>query len=116
MPSWPRTAWKRFETIRKAKVHTLSWAFRVLIFWCVVMQLEAAVPTITPATGGGSISADTTGGAYTSITGPVYTEGASGHVGTGTFVLNAPAGFVFDTGGVAPVVICDRVQGGLFAQ
>jgi hypothetical protein len=59
---------------------------------------------VTPATGGTAISADTTGGAYTTLTGPVYTEAAVGAVGTGTLILNAPAGFVFDTGGTNPTV------------
>jgi hypothetical protein len=58
----------------------------------------------TPATGGSAISADTTGGAWTSLTGPTYSENASGNVGTGTIILKAPAGFMFDTGGTAPTV------------
>ena len=37
--------------------------------------------------------------------GPVYTEATAGAVGTGTIILNAPAGFIFDTGGTAPTVI-----------
>ena len=78
-------------------------------------QLTASAPGLTsavsspfnvggllPATGGGAISADTVGGAYTSLTGPAYHEAVSGDVGTGTLVLNAPAGFMFDTGGAAP--------------
>jgi hypothetical protein len=64
--------------------------------------------TVTAATGGSAISADTntTNGTttWTSLTGPVYTESALGNVGTGTIILNAPTGFVFDTGGVAPTV------------
>src|SRR6266404_8870877 len=53
--------------------------------------------TVTPATGGTTISAGTVGGAWTSLTGPVYTESAGGDVGTGTIILNVPAGFIFDT-------------------
>ena len=52
--------------------------------------------TVTPASGGDAISADTTGGAFTDLTGPVLTENAPGLIGTGTVVLNAPAGFAFD--------------------
>src|SRR5262249_10286889 len=63
----------------------------------------------TPATGGSAISADTVGGTFTSLTGPVYSENANGNVGLGTIILNAPAGFIFDTGGTAPTV---RVDGG----
>src|SRR5258706_11461647 len=53
--------------------------------------------TLTPATGGTSISAGTVGGAWTSLTGTVYTESTGGEVGTGTIILNVPAGFIFDT-------------------
>src|SRR5207245_7569739 len=60
---------------------------------------------ITPASGGGAISADTAGGAYTSLTGPSYLEPASGSAGLGTIILNAPAGFIFDTGGTPPTVL-----------
>src|SRR5262249_9946121 len=58
----------------------------------------------TQATGGSAISADTTGGTFTSLTGPVYTENNSGDVGVGTITLNAPAGFVFDTSSPTPTV------------
>src|SRR5207249_591649 len=68
--------------------------------------------TLTPATGGSAISADTTGGAYTSLTGPIYSETASGDVGTGTIILNVPSGFVFDTGGTAATVLMSRIGGG----
>jgi len=53
--------------------------------------------TVTPATGGAAISAGTVGGAWTSLTGPVYTESVGGEVGTGTIIVNVPAGFIFDT-------------------
>ncbi len=65
----------------------------------------------TAATGGGTISADTTGGTWTSLTGPTYTENTSADVGVGTLILNAPNGFVFDTGGTAPTVLITRVGG-----
>jgi fibronectin-binding autotransporter adhesin len=66
---------------------------------------------LVPATGGTAISADTTGNAYTSLTGPVYTEIQSGNVGTGTIILNAPAGFVFATNAPQPAVIVTRFGG-----
>src|SRR5207245_3555062 len=65
----------------------------------------------TAATGGSAISADTTGGAFTNLAGPSYSEKASGDVGTGTIILNAPSGFTFDTGGTAPTVVVDRLGG-----
>jgi len=65
----------------------------------------------TPATGGSAISADTTGGSFVTLTGPSYTENTNGSVGVGTVILNAPAGFVFDTGGTAPTVAVTRASG-----
>jgi hypothetical protein len=38
------------------------------------------------------------------LTGQATTENAYGDVGIGTIIVNAPAGFVFDTGGTAPTV------------
>ncbi len=50
---------------------------------------------MTEGTGGAAISADETGTlTYTTITGPVY-DGVD--IPTGTIILNAPAGFVFNT-------------------
>jgi len=63
------------------------------------------------AVGGTAISADTTGGAFTPLTGPTYSENIPGDAGAGTIVLNAAAGFVFDTGGTAPTVRIDRTGG-----
>src|SRR5439155_24209068 len=63
------------------------------------------------ATGGTAIPSSTTGGAYTTLTGPVYYEYATADVGTGTIILNAPSGFIFDTGGTAPTVRVDRLSG-----
>ncbi len=65
----------------------------------------------TPATGGSAISADTAGGTFTALTGPTYSEIASGNVGTGTIILKPSNGFIFDTGGTAPTVRIDRLSG-----
>src|SRR5262249_12007894 len=45
------------------------------------------------------------------LTGPSYSENNSGEVGTGTIILKAPAGFLFDTGGTAPTVLITRLTG-----
>ena len=63
------------------------------------------------ATGGEAISADTVGGAWTTLSGPTYIEGNSGAVGVGTIILQIPPGFEFDTGGVAPTVLIQRNDG-----
>ncbi|MBU6142178.1 hypothetical protein KGO95_03650 [Patescibacteria group bacterium] len=70
-----------------------------------------ATVTVTPATGGSAISADTTGGTYTTLTGPIIAEGATADIGTGTIILNVPSGFIFDTGGTAPTVVVTRLSG-----
>ena len=60
----------------------------------------AALLSVTPATGGTAISADTAAaspgnGAYTSLTGPSVAEGAAGDIAAGTIVLDTPSGFTF---------------------
>jgi trimeric autotransporter adhesin len=60
----------------------------------------AAPASVTPATGGGAISADTAlaapgSGVYTSLTGPAVVEGAAGDLAAGTIVLDLPSGFDF---------------------
>src|SRR5207302_7602206 len=39
------------------------------------------------------------------LNGPAYYEAAIGDVGSGTIVLTAPSGFVFDTGAPAPALV-----------
>jgi len=76
--------------------------------------LSAVFPLdgVERATGGTAIPSSTAGGAYTTLTGPVYYEYLNGDAGTGTIILNAPSGFIFDTGGTAPTVRVDRLAGG----
>src|SRR5262249_1217746 len=73
--------------------------------------IAVSPPQYTAATGGTNISADGATGTFTSLTGPSYSENASGNVGTGTIILKAPAGFVFDTAGTAPTVLLTRLTG-----
>ncbi len=64
-----------------------------------VSKASAAV-TVTGATGGSAISADTTGNAWTTLGAITIAEGANGDFAAGTsvtLVLNAPAGFEFNT-------------------
>ncbi len=75
-------------------------------------SINVSTVVITAATGGAAISVDDVGGVYTSLTGPSYEESGSGNVGAGTFILNAPTGFSFDVGGVAPTVLITRLSGG----
>ena len=69
-----------------------------------------AAVTVTTATGGGAISADTntTNGTatWTTLTGPTIAEGAHRDFpGSGTFILNVPSGFSFNTGHVVSSTI-----------
>src|SRR6185369_11430151 len=65
----------------------------------------------TLATGGSAISADGATGTFTTLTGPTYSENTTDEVGTGTIILKAPTGFVFDTGGTAPTMLITRLTG-----
>ncbi|HKJ44232.1 MAG TPA: invasin domain 3-containing protein [Balneolales bacterium] len=62
--------------------------------------------TVSPATGGGSISADDyTSQTFTSLTGPTITETNPGQLkANNTIVFTAPSGFVWDTTGANPAV------------
>lgn len=68
-------------------------------------SLAFAAVSITTATGGSSISADTTGVSYTTLTGPTITEGANKDITTGTIIINAPSGFIFNTGATVTATI-----------
>jgi len=70
----------------------------------------AVMARYVSAAGGSAIPASNAGGVFTGLIGPIYSEAASGEVGKGTIVLNAPAGFIFDIGGVAPTVRIDRIS------
>src|SRR5262249_38110146 len=66
----------------------------------------------TAASGGGAIPADgAVTSAFTTLTGPTYSENNPGEVGLGTIIVNAPAGFIFDTGGTAPTMLVTRLTG-----
>jgi len=83
------------------------------VIWAVLILLAAQAviaASFTPATGGEAISADTFA-SFTNLTGLVITEAASGEIGVGVIVLNAPEGFVFDTADPAPAVNVTRTFG-----
>ncbi|OGY29088.1 MAG: hypothetical protein A3J50_02270 [Candidatus Woykebacteria bacterium RIFCSPHIGHO2_02_FULL_43_16b] len=66
--------------------------------------------TINPATGGSSISADTTGGTYTSLSGPTFSENGTGSIGTGTLVIKPPTGFIFNTNSITASVLPSNTE------
>lgn len=65
--------------------------------------------TVTQATGGTTISADTARiggtGAWTTITGPTYQETANNDLTAGSVVLTLPAGFEFNTAAAVLVIL-----------
>src|SRR5437870_951191 len=64
------------------------------------------------AAAGSAISADTVGGTYTTLIGPAYYQATNTDISTGTIILNAPAGFIFDAAGTpAPTVLITRIGG-----
>ena len=70
--------------------------------FALAIQNAFASITVTPATGGTTVSADTntTNGTatWTTLTGPTVTEGAyQDFPSSGTFILQAPSGFSFNT-------------------
>ncbi len=88
--------------IERGKVRTgvfYAAAFITVLFIFGGADTAFAAVTLTPATGGSAISADTTGGAFSALTGPVITENVAtpSDISTGTIILNAPSGFNFDT-------------------
>src|ERR1043165_9440374 len=68
------------------------------IFICASNVWALNKVTVTAATGGSAISADTTGGTWTTLTGPVLTESSSADIHAGTIILTAPNGFLFNAG------------------
>ena len=61
--------------------------------------------TVTAATGGSAISADNTGGTWTTLTNPIAAEANPGNIGLGTIILNAPSGFLFNAGVTVTVLV-----------
>jgi hypothetical protein len=90
----------------------LSDSERQLIEDYLSDKYAISVRLLEPASGGEAISADDAGGSYTTLTGPRITEDVSGELSSGgTIVLNAPAGFEWDTGGSAPSVATQEAYG-----
>nr|MBA2689710.1 hypothetical protein [Burkholderiales bacterium] len=87
------------------------WAALAAFFALLLIIPYALAGTVTAATGGAAISADTALPAvcptctWTSLTGPSYQETINGDLGNGTVILTAPAGFQFNTTAVVSVVL-----------
>ncbi|MBN1693274.1 MAG: hypothetical protein JW845_06950, partial [Dehalococcoidales bacterium] len=81
----------------------------VLGFSLITVTPAQAAVTITEATGGDTISADTNSnggtGAWTTLGAITIAEGAPGDIDDGTFVLTIPAGFEFNPASAPDVAI-----------
>jgi hypothetical protein len=80
---------------------------RAIVAGVVALVAAVAIPargqtgaTVTKASGGEAISADTAGGSYTTLGDLSVQEGGAGDIGMGTLKLDAPAGFEFGPGPV----------------
>ena len=97
------TAETRHRSPQRRKPRFLVPLLFSLLF-LVSARPAIATVSVTAATGGGSISADTAGAGFTSLTGPVLTESTKGSIGGGTIIFNAPTGFEWDTTSTSPTV------------
>ncbi|MEK7214909.1 MAG: Ig-like domain-containing protein, partial [Chloroflexota bacterium] len=74
-----------------------------------------ALTTVTPATGGSAISADTAADAsspsFTTLNGLVFKEGAPAQIGLGTIVIKAPSGFTFNTSASVTATVAGATAG-----
>jgi hypothetical protein len=91
----------------KRKILNLLFAQALTLGLSLAIAVPAlAAAAVIPASGGTAISADTTGGSYTSLGPIIITEGAKGDISKGTnvtLILHAPSGFQFNSG-VTPSV------------
>jgi hypothetical protein len=76
-----------------------------ILLVAVLPSTVLAVASVTSATGGGAISADSTGGSYTTLTGPSIAVTAADDIDPGTITITAPAGFEFNTSGSPSVTV-----------
>lgn len=88
----------------------LSIAFLSIAVIFLVTASSAFATATVSTLANASVSADTAGGTYTPLTGPVLTEGANRDVGTGAIVLSAPAGFAYNPAATVSVTVT-RVSG-----
>jgi hypothetical protein len=73
--------------------------------------IRVGIAAFSPATGGELIPADTAGGTYTFLNGPVMAEGSPGNIGAGTLILTVPSGFVVNTGNTVLVTVTGAGSG-----
>lgn len=97
--------------VNSAGRRALFWRILLPTLLLAVVTLPVHAGTLTPATGGGAIPSETVGGAFTALAGPVYEEAVAGEVGTGTIVLQLPAGFEWNTA-ASPTMLVEKLGNG----
>lgn len=96
----------------------MKWSYRLfMVISVTVISLSFSAEhtlaqTVTPATGGASISADNFGTTWTTLTGPVIQETAPGQLTPGQIRFQTPTGFIFDSGGTAPTITVTSPKSG----
>ena len=83
-----------------------------LLFLALFATAAQATVTLTPATGGGSILDSTVNATSTNLTLPALKEGATMDIGNGTIIINAPAGFTFNTSGSVTLKVTRNKKSG----
>jgi hypothetical protein len=92
---------RKAQNIRAKTAMLFVFAF-ALVGANQAMAANASVSTLASA----SISADTAGASFTTLTGPALDEGTSGNVNTiGTITLAPPSGFTFDPSATATATV-----------
>ena len=85
----------------KKKISSILFLIVVTSSFFVYNVFAKPDVTITPISGGNTISIDTTSGGgtgtFTALTNPIITENAAGDISTGTHILTLPAGWEFNT-------------------
>ena len=92
------------RTIRRGVLPALSALGVVVVLGVMIKDVLAAI-SVTPASGGATNFFQHGRRHYTTLTGPIIAESSVGQVGTGTIVLSAPAGFVFNTAASVNVLV-----------
>ncbi len=92
--------------IIKSRILRAILALVLILSFSLIIPVPAmAAATVTPAAGGGAISADDTGGDWTTLGAITISEGGAGDIDDGVFVLTIPAGFEFNPASAPDVAV-----------
>ncbi len=87
------------------RIITLRWRAPAIFVTALLVAglfplapIVRAAVSVTAATGGGAISADTAGGTYTALTGPSISGTAGSDLAAWSLTLTIPSGFAYEPG------------------